>query len=297
MNLEQINYVMEIVKYQSFTAAAKYLHVNQSTVSRQIADLEEELGAELFVRTGRSIELTEAGRIFVHDGKDILKRVGILKDKISRMGKGKGGKLTVGVPVNLFGWNQEVLGVDALKEYPDARIRFLMMPMEEINTALICGDIDIGFTFEFAIRELLEELKYKVIDRRPFVFFAGKRNGATIPDVLTQQELYSYPLTLLKTDYQPQFLVRIISRVTFEEMNPPEFCHNYESILLEVSMGKSIGVLPEVVYESARDSYGLRRIEVEGIENQINYVMAYNRKNPNPMIPSFYSRTQRDRQV
>ncbi len=293
MNLEQIKYVMEIVKYQSFTAAAKFLHVNQSTVSRQIADLEEELGAELFVRNGRTVELTEAGKIFLQDGEEILKRIDILQDKITRIRTGRGGRLTVGVPVNLFGWNQDFPGMDAVKDYPDANIHFLMMPMEEINTALICGEIDLGFTFEFAIRELVEELNYKIIDKRPFVFFTGRRNGAAIPDVLTPKELYSYPLTLLKTDYQPQFLVRIISRGTFEEQNPPEFCRNYESILLEVSMGKSIGVLPEVVYQSARESYGLRRIEVRGIENQINYVMAYHRKNPNPMIPLFYSRAQR----
>ena len=52
MNLEQIKYVMEIVKYQSFTVAAKFLHVNQSTVSRQIADLEEELGRNCLCEMG-----------------------------------------------------------------------------------------------------------------------------------------------------------------------------------------------------------------------------------------------------
>lgn len=64
MDLKVLRSFVEIAREQSFTAAAEKLSVTQPTLSRQIADLEEELGQKLFERTTRSLELTEKGTSF-----------------------------------------------------------------------------------------------------------------------------------------------------------------------------------------------------------------------------------------
>ncbi|MGN1123685.1 MAG: LysR family transcriptional regulator, partial [Eubacterium sp.] len=63
MELRVLNYFLAIAREESFTKAAQQLHITQPTLSRQIAQLEEELGVELFVRSNHNIILTEDGMI------------------------------------------------------------------------------------------------------------------------------------------------------------------------------------------------------------------------------------------
>lgn len=65
MELRQIQYFIEVAKREHVTEAANALHVAQSAVSRQIFNLEAELGVDLFIREGRSVRLTPVGRIFL----------------------------------------------------------------------------------------------------------------------------------------------------------------------------------------------------------------------------------------
>lgn len=64
MNLQQMEYFVAIAETKSITLAAKKLFISQPPMSRQLALLEKEIGAELLVRTNRGVELTSAGEIF-----------------------------------------------------------------------------------------------------------------------------------------------------------------------------------------------------------------------------------------
>jgi DNA-binding transcriptional LysR family regulator len=64
MTLRQCEVFLAVAREQSFSLAAKKMHLSQPTLSEHMAELEEELGAELFVRRGRTVTLTEAGRVF-----------------------------------------------------------------------------------------------------------------------------------------------------------------------------------------------------------------------------------------
>src|SRR5690625_3545972 len=65
MELRQIKYFIEVAKREHVTKAANALHVAQSAVSRQIFNLEAELGVDLFIREGRNVKLTAVGKIFL----------------------------------------------------------------------------------------------------------------------------------------------------------------------------------------------------------------------------------------
>src|SRR5699024_4370582 len=64
LELRQIKYFMEVAQREHVTEAANALHVAQSAVSRQIFNLEEELGVDLFIREGRTVKLTKIGEVF-----------------------------------------------------------------------------------------------------------------------------------------------------------------------------------------------------------------------------------------
>ena len=72
MNLQQLKYVVEVEKEKSITAAAKKLYIGQPNLSKSIKELELEIGATIFNRTGKGVELTNAGIQFLRYAKSIL---------------------------------------------------------------------------------------------------------------------------------------------------------------------------------------------------------------------------------
>ena len=80
MELRVLGYFLAVAREENFTRAAQQLHVTQPTLSRQIADLEEELGVKLFVRSNHNIILTEDGMILKRRAQEILS----LADKTKR---------------------------------------------------------------------------------------------------------------------------------------------------------------------------------------------------------------------
>src|SRR5690606_28307594 len=79
MELRQIKYLMEVAKREHMTEAANELHVAQSAVSRQIVNLEEELGIKLFIREGRRVRLTPIGRFFLEKIEHAIIMIGNAK--------------------------------------------------------------------------------------------------------------------------------------------------------------------------------------------------------------------------
>lgn len=75
MNFRILNYFLTVAKEQNITKAAELLHITQPTLSRQLAQLEDELGVQLFQRSSHKLILTEAGNMLLHRGKDILELV------------------------------------------------------------------------------------------------------------------------------------------------------------------------------------------------------------------------------
>lgn len=80
MELRVLNYFLAIAREENFTRAAQQLHVTQPTLSRQIADLEQELGVKLFRRSNHNVVLTEDGMILKRRAQELL----TLADKTKR---------------------------------------------------------------------------------------------------------------------------------------------------------------------------------------------------------------------
>ncbi len=103
MDFRILRYFLTVAKEQSFTKAAEQLHITQPTLSRQLAALEEELGVELLVRSGRHITLTDQGILFKRRALEILD----LEEKNLEELKG------AGYPVSIEGaeryWREDLL--------------------------------------------------------------------------------------------------------------------------------------------------------------------------------------------
>ncbi|MEL7538928.1 MAG: LysR family transcriptional regulator [Pseudomonadota bacterium] len=89
MDLKQLRYFVAVAEIGNIGAAAKKLHISQPPVTRQIQKLEDEIGADLFTRTPRGVELTDAGRALLEEARDILDRTdrAILRSRSAHLGE------------------------------------------------------------------------------------------------------------------------------------------------------------------------------------------------------------------
>jgi DNA-binding transcriptional LysR family regulator len=102
MELRHLRYFIAVAHESSFTRAAERLHISQPPLSQQIAQLEDELGTHLFVRTSRRVELSVAGVAFLEHAKAILERVDHARSEARAIGLGSAGRLDIGLSGSLL---------------------------------------------------------------------------------------------------------------------------------------------------------------------------------------------------
>lgn len=106
MELRHLRYFVAVAEAGSFTAAAERLHTVQPSLSRQIRDLEAHVGAALFARTTRHVELTEAGRVFLDEARLTLAQAERAVERARKAARRQPDRLTLGF---VFGVEAEQL--------------------------------------------------------------------------------------------------------------------------------------------------------------------------------------------
>ena len=144
MELRHLRYFVAVAEAENVTRAAERLHVSQPPLSRQIRDLEEELGVELFERTARSVRLTGAGKIFLEEARAVLLRTDEATAKVRAAGNRPEDHLSVGFAPSL---TVELLP-DALRRFqtshPSVRVSLHDMSSEEMIGGLRSGNLQLA---------------------------------------------------------------------------------------------------------------------------------------------------------
>jgi DNA-binding transcriptional LysR family regulator len=144
MELRHLRYFTAVAEEQNVTRAAARLHVSQPPLSRQIRDLEEELGVQLFKRTAKSVELTEAGKIFLNEARAVLLRSHEAVQAVRAVAAGSRGQVRVGYAPSL---TVEILP-RALKSFeqahPGTRVALHDCSTEEYGKMLLERKLDVA---------------------------------------------------------------------------------------------------------------------------------------------------------
>jgi DNA-binding transcriptional LysR family regulator len=146
MELRHLRYFVGVAEEQHFGRAAERLHVAQPSLSRQIQDLESEMGFLLFDRLPRGVRLSAAGELFLSDARRILQDVDEAKRRAERIALGKAGTLRIGI-ATAVSWHGLV--VDSFREFrdrqPDAELELHHLLSVHQVEGLLSGRLDAGF--------------------------------------------------------------------------------------------------------------------------------------------------------
>jgi DNA-binding transcriptional LysR family regulator len=144
MTLQQLTYFLAAVEHGSFTAAADTLHLARPSVSEQIAHLEAELGVPLFVRTGRRLELTDAGRLLEPEAERTLAAAHDAADAVRKARTLTGGTASLGTFSTAHHLLLPGLVEDFVRRYPQVAVRVVGENSVQLVEAVRAGRLEAG---------------------------------------------------------------------------------------------------------------------------------------------------------
>jgi LysR family transcriptional regulator, transcription activator of glutamate synthase operon len=170
VELRQLQYFIKVARKEHVTQAAEELHVAQSAVSRQIHQLEQELGVHLFVQKGRNLHLTTAGRLFLQRVEAIFADLEKAIQETQELLDPQAGEIRIGFPHSLGISLIPSVVAEFRKENPNVRFRLKQGTYNQLMKDILEGEVDIAFISPFPEGHellhgvvLLEEEVYAIV--------------------------------------------------------------------------------------------------------------------------------------
>ena len=148
MELRVLNYFLAVAREENFTKAANMLHVTQPTLSRQIADLEQELGVKLFVRSNHNIVLTEDGMILKRRAQEILSLADKTKRDFIKKEEALSGTISIGSGEFRSTEYLAKIIAEFRKKYPNVKYEIYSGNANNIRDYIERGFLDMGLKSE-----------------------------------------------------------------------------------------------------------------------------------------------------
>lgn len=148
MEFRVLKYFLTVAREENMTKAAELLYITQPTLSRQIAELEEEIGTPLFVRSNRNVTLTDAGMLFRRRVEELI----ALEDKIKEEFGGEQKQLTGTVSIGMAEAFSANIVADTISDfrvkYPAVKFELFTAMADIVLERIDKGILDIGFLLE-----------------------------------------------------------------------------------------------------------------------------------------------------
>jgi DNA-binding transcriptional LysR family regulator len=243
MELRHLRYFVAVADALHFGEAAAKLHIAQPSLSHQIQQLETELQTTLLRRTKRHVELTEAGRLFLNEARDIVARTDRAAVVARRVGSSDVPRLRVGV-----GYCMDQADIAAAVglynvKHPDVQVELKTMSVPAQIAALRDGRLDVGF-----VRPPITDpaLRSEVIVREPLVVALPPTYRLVRRSRIPLPALANEPFVLPPRDAVPVFhdtVVRLCREAGFVPHAPHEADH-LQMIIAMVASGAGVGLVP-----------------------------------------------------
>ncbi len=245
MELRHLKYFVAVAEEQNVTRAAARLHVSQPPLSRQIRDLEQELGVALFEHTARAVRLTAAGRVFLNEAQAVLRRAEEAVQTVKAAAGGRGGEINVAYAPSLT--VQVLPGTLRLfqGESPGVRVNLHDLSTEEMFKGLREDKLDVALMIHPG-QKSLTGLAFEELYTYPLCLAAhpthplARERRVKLRDVLSER-LIAYS----KADY-PEYHERL--QALFAPFGRvPQVAEEHDSstsLIAAIEAGRGVALVP-----------------------------------------------------
>jgi DNA-binding transcriptional LysR family regulator len=260
MNLQQLRYVHETIRAGlSLTAAADRLHTSQPGISRQIRELEEELGTEIFVRRGKRVTaLTEPGRVLAPIIDRALQELENLRTVAAEFRNPEAGALTIAATHTQARYALPKVVAEFKRRHPGVRLSLVQGSPSQIAEMILSGAVDIGIATE-AVDHYPSLLALPGYTWHHCVIVPAN-HPLLAQSTLTLEALARFPLIT----YDPAFAGRthIDDAFAAKGLQPDVVLAAIDSDVIKayVELGLGVGIIAAMAYDPGRDR-GLAMID------------------------------------
>jgi len=264
MEIRHLKYFMAVAEELNFTRAAAKLFIAQPPLSRQIKELETELGARLFNRNNKRVELTDAGKYFRKEVEQLLQQLEKVKLTTYKIATSTSGEFRIGYISSTFSGVIAALLEHLTQLYPYVNFKLFEMPTIQQIKALEIGNLDLGI-----LRGPLRSPKIETIrwfkDGYVIVYNRKLQVIENEEDIL---KLSKAKFAFFNKAYAPQYyqsLLEICAKYGFVP-NVVHESNNINSIIQLVKKGLGISILPGSIAENYKEEvvgfYPIKKVDL-----------------------------------
>jgi DNA-binding transcriptional LysR family regulator len=284
MELRHLRYFLAVAQTLNFTKAAEHLHMAQPPLSRQIRELEEELGAELFDRRGKRVTLSSAGMVFADRARRILALADAAVIDSQRAARGEIGHLAVGFFEHIAYTLLPELIREFQQRFPDVSIELRWFTAAEQVNALARGEVDVAF-----VRAVPADsnLTSTMILREPFVIAIAKDNPLAARRTISIVDCANMRVINYRKDVAPDYHAMINQLCALGGFAPSplfEMGQIYASLGL-VSSGFGIALVPASVQRVHMDNVVYRPLRERHAVSEL--LLAWTNPSPPAVLTAF----------
>lgn len=255
MEFNQLRYVCAIAETGSFSRAAERCHVAQPSLSQQVLKLEQDLGAKLFDRLGRSVRLTEAGRAFLPHARSILHQMEAARAGIEDRCTDVRGSVAVGAIPTIAPYLIPRYIAAFAKQYPEARLRIVEETTPVLVESLRNLSIDLAI---LALPLRRKEFELFPLRTEPLFAVLPSNHPRAAQKSISLKDLRGEAFVMLRDGHCFRDLsiaacanARVTPRIAFES-------GQFSSLLGMVAAGVGVTLVPEMAIDKNADCRFIR---------------------------------------
>jgi DNA-binding transcriptional LysR family regulator len=285
MELRHLRYVVTLAETLHFGRAAERLNLSQPPLSQQVRQLEDELKVQLFHRTKRQVQLTEAGRMFVQEARVILAQAAHASNLASRMTRGQVGQLTVGVA----GPADAPFFVEILRafagRYPRVHLVLRNLGSIDQTQAINEGRLHVGFV---ALPIDDAGLTTVTVIRQPILLALPPEHPLTALDRVPLHALAAEPQIMFARSNGPRFFDAVLAacRQAGFSMNIAHEVDNLYTACALVAAGLGVCFVPAGVQDGRSSSMVFRPV-VPALPIEMEIALAYQPESASELVLLF----------
>lgn len=246
MELQQLRYVCAIAETGSFSRAAARCHVAQPSLSQQVLKLEEELGARLFDRMGRSLRITEAGQSFLPHARSILQETEAARNEVHGQQQEGRGTVVLGAIPTIAPYLVPQIAASFIRQQPHATLKVLEETTPLLVEALQNYSVDIAL-LSLPLKQ--KDLEWAALKTEPIYAAVPKKHPHARAETISLRDLRDEPFLMLRDSHCFRDVamgicrrVRMQPQISFES-------GQFNSLLGMVAAGMGISVVPEMALD------------------------------------------------